>query len=114
MKEPKESRHFWDRVYERVREVPCGRLVTYGQVAASLGSPRAARQVGYALAGLRRRPQDEDVPWQRVINAQGRISHRGDHERAAVQEALLRAEGVVFDASGRTDLEGLRYVFEPE
>ena len=108
------SAHFWDRVYDRVREVPAGRLVTYGQVAASLGSPRAARQVGYALAGLRRRPEDSDVPWQRVINAQGRISHRGDHERAAVQEALLRAEGVVFDETGRTDLDALRYVFSPE
>lgn len=102
---------FWDRVYAKVREVPPGNVVTYGQVAAALGSVRAARQVGFALAGLRVRPEDSDVPWHRVINAKGMISHRGELERPSEQRELLEAEGVAFDAQGRVDLKRYRYTF---
>jgi methylated-DNA-protein-cysteine methyltransferase-like protein len=106
-----ESRGFWDLVYERVREVPAGRVVTYGQVAAAVGSPRAARQVGFALAGLRVRPEDADVPWHRVINREGRISGRGEVARAEQQRALLEAEGVLFDGTDKCDLRQLRFRF---
>jgi methylated-DNA-protein-cysteine methyltransferase-like protein len=88
---------FHAQVYAVVRRVPPGYVTTYGDVATLLGSPRVARQVGYALAAL----QDDDVPWQRVINAQGRISFRGDVVRAELQRAKLEAEGVAFDADGR-------------
>ncbi|TNE88274.1 MAG: cysteine methyltransferase [Deltaproteobacteria bacterium] len=103
---------FWGRVYDKVREVPHGKVVTYGQVAAALGSVRAARQVGFALAGLRVRPEDSDVPWHRVINAKGMISHRGDLLRPTEQQELLEAEGVTFDANGKVDLKRYRYAFE--
>ncbi|MCO4744580.1 MAG: MGMT family protein [Proteobacteria bacterium] len=102
---------FWNRVYEKVREVPSGTVVTYGQVAAALGTVRAARQVGFALAGLRVRPDDDDVPWHRVINAKGMISHRGDVDRPSEQQLRLEAEGVVFSAKGRVDLKRFRYAF---
>lgn len=105
------SAGFWDRVYDKVREVPYGTVVTYGQVASALGSVRAARQVGFALAGLRVRPDDLDVPWHRVINAQGRISHRGDLDRPNEQQELLEAEGVEFSGSGRVDLRRFRHTF---
>ena len=59
--------------------------------------PGQARQVGYALAAL---PDDSDVPWHRVINAKGEISPRSSGE-GHDQRALLEAEGVAFDASGR-------------
>jgi len=99
---------FHRRVYEVVRRVPEGAVTTYGDVAAALGSPRVARHVGWALAAL---GEDTDVPWHRVINAKGTISYRGDTGRGALQQALLEAEGVVFDPRGRVDLKGLRHRF---
>jgi len=95
-------------VYSFVRIVPKGKVVTYGQVAAILGHPRAARAVGTALSRLPRSPHAE-VPWQRVINAAGRISHRGDFLRPELQRALLEDEGVVFDRDGAIDLRRYRW-----
>ena len=57
--------------------------------------------MGYALAAL---PEDHDVPWHRVINAQGAVSLRGAPGWDDVQRQLLRREGVVFDSDGRTSL----------
>jgi methylated-DNA-protein-cysteine methyltransferase-like protein len=100
---------FRSRVYAVVREVPAGRVTTYGDVGAALGSPRVARQVGFALSAL---PADTDVPWQRVINARGRISSRGDTGRAELQRALLEEEGVRFDGD-EVDLATHRWRFTP-
>lgn len=97
---------FRGRVYRALELVPPGRVSTYGDVAGVLGSPRVARQVGWALAAL---PAGTEVPWHRIINAQGRISHRGDVVRAQRQQDRLEAEGVSFDASGRLDLASLRW-----
>lgn len=96
---------FQSRVYAAVSLVPPGRLVTYGDVAAALGDAAVARQVGWALAAL----TDDGVPWHRVINAQGRISVRGDDARAVVQAARLEAEGVRF-TNGRCDLRAYRFL----
>lgn len=90
---------FFEQVYRIVRHIPPGRVATYGQIARLLGMPHAARTVGWALRGL---PDGSDVPWQRVINAQGAISL--GHYGAAVQRALLEEEGIVFDDHGRLDL----------
>ena len=95
---------FYARVYAVVRQVPAGRVTTYGQVATLLGSPRVARQVGFALSALRHKDVDEPVPWHRVINGRGRISVRGESVRGCRQQELLEDEGVVFDANGKTDL----------
>ena len=99
---------FHARVYEAVKRVPAGNVTTYGDVAAMLGSPRVARHVGWALAAL----QDDEVPWHRVINAKGTISHRGDTARCVLQQSLLEREGVAFDERGRVDLA--RYRWRPE
>ena len=86
----------YERVYMVVRQVPRGKVTTYGQVAKIVGTV-TARQVGYALHALQ--PWME-VPWQRVVNAQGKISlQSGDQRR------LLEAEGVVFDERDRIDLK---------
>jgi methylated-DNA-protein-cysteine methyltransferase-like protein len=85
-------------VYALVRRVPSGRAVTYGQVAALLGRPRAARAVGGAM---RRCPAG--VPWHRVVNAQGRISRRARAAGMVTQRLLLEREGVTF-RRGRVDL----------
>ncbi len=97
---------FHGRVQAAVCMVPTGRVSTYGDVAGALGSPRVARQVGWALAAL---PSGSDVPWHRIVNAQGRISHRGDILRAQEQQRRLEAEGVRFGASGRLELAALRW-----
>lgn len=97
---------FYAQVWAVVRLVPAGRVTTYGDVGTMLGSARIARQVGYALAGL---PADTDVPWQRVVNARGVVSFRGDLGRAGLQGALLRAEGVAVSDDGRLDLARFRW-----
>jgi TDG/mug DNA glycosylase family protein len=89
------------RIYEAVRRIPRGRVATYGEVARLAGIPRAARQVGYALAAL---PRGSDLPWQRVINAKGEVSPRAEPGWEEVQRKLLEREGVVFDAHGRVSL----------
>lgn len=85
-----------------VQRVPRGRVTTYGHVAALCGKPRAARTVGWALHAL---PEGSDVPWHRVINAQGGISISKVGIPPALQRALLEAEGVKFDRDGRVDLK---------
>ena len=97
---------FYERVHTLVRQIPPGNVVTYGQVAALLGSPRAARAVGYALRFL---PVGTDVPWHRVINHRGQISLRTPIESPLLQRLLLEEEGVVFDAEGRVDLALYRW-----
>lgn len=97
---------FYAQVYALVHQVPCGRVVTYGQVATLLGSPRAARAVGYALRFL---PVGSDVPWHRVINHRGEISLRMPAESPRTQRLRLEAEGITFDAAGRVDLRHYRW-----
>ena len=100
----------YQRFYDVVRRVPAGKVVTYGQVAAEAGLAGRARQVGYAMAAL---PEGSDVPWQRVINARGEVSPRAEGPWAGrIQRAMLEDEGVVFDESGRVDLEVYRWVAE--
>lgn len=112
MTEERTEASFYQAVYAMVRTIPPGHVSTYGDVAAALGHPRRARQVGWALAALRADPDGTDVPWQRVINAQGRISHRGDLWRAEEQVLRLEAEGLRFDDTGRLDLAATRWRFE--
>jgi len=99
---------FFIYVYRLVSQVPKGKVVTYGQVAALLGAPRAARAVGTALRSLPR-PFSRTVPWQRVINAAGGISLRGDVGRAEEQRWLLEAEGIEFDRHGKVNLKQYRW-----
>jgi methylated-DNA-protein-cysteine methyltransferase-like protein len=94
--------NFYAAVYRLVAQIPSGQVATYGQIARWLGHPSAARAVGYALHAL---PSGSDIPWQRVINAAGRVSSRCDRHYEAIQRALLEAEGVCFDPYGTVDLQ---------
>lgn len=98
---------FYDRVYRFVRQVPRGSVVTYGQVALELGSPAAARAVGYALANL---SLAADVPWWRVVNARGGISYRGRGIAVQVQRDRLEQEGIRFREDGTMNLREFRWV----
>lgn len=99
------------RVYGKVRQIPKGRVATYGQIAALLGSPRASRQVGWALNRLK---PGTTVPWQRVINREGRITIANARATKDLQAALLRAEGVVVDyRQGNYWVDLTRYQWRP-
>ena len=91
----------YDRIYAVVRRIPRGRVATYGQVAALAGLGGHARQVGYALHAI---PEGSDIPWHRVINAQGQVSVRSQRGGELLQRLLLEAEGVRFGARGRVSL----------
>lgn len=89
------------RIYDVVRDIPRGRVSTYGWVAERAGLPRRARLVGHALSQT---PRGLRLPWHRVINAQGRISFPPRSAPAIEQRRRLEAEGVVF-LRGRVNLE---------
>ncbi len=92
----------YGRIYALVRRIPAGRVATYGQIARLAGC--GARMAGYAMAAV---PKGSGIPWQRVINAQGRISPRKGGGGETRQLKLLRAEGIAFDATGRVDLKAV-------
>ena len=90
--------------------IPHGHLATYGQVADWIGAWGCARQVGWAL---RRLSLPSDVPWQRVVNAKGRISMCISREGSDwMQRQLLIAEGIPVDAEGRLPLQ--RFLWRPD
>ena len=91
-----------ERIWRTVRLISEGCVATYGQVALVAGLPGHARQVGYALNSL---PEGSDVPWHRVINAQGRVSARAEPGWEDFQRILLLEEGIVFRANGSIDLD---------
>ncbi|MGC3981083.1 MAG: MGMT family protein [Steroidobacteraceae bacterium] len=93
-------------IYAAVRQIPKGRVATYGQIAELAGLPRQARQVGYALHSL---PPRSTVPWHRVVNSQGKISLRGAGDADSRQKLRLQSEGVKFSKSGAIDLKLYRW-----
>jgi methylated-DNA-protein-cysteine methyltransferase-like protein len=98
--------NYRERVYQIVRRIPSGRVMTYGQIAEILGEGYTPRTVGYVMHAA-----DETVPWQRVINAQGACSTGRVILPPDKQQRMLEAEGIVFNARGRCDL--LRVQWSP-
>jgi len=98
---------YYAQVWELVRQVPYGKVVTYGQIAKMLPPPQGVEIEAYAAFGPRwvggaMANCPDDVPWQRVINSKGEISQRPGAQR---QKELLLEEGVVFNEKGRIDLK---------
>ena len=100
----------YERIYALVRQVPPGRVVTYGQIAKIVGGC-SARMVGYAMAALHS-GEHPDVPWQRVINRSGKISIHDPFGKYH-QRQLLEAEGVYFDQNDQVDFKEFGWVGEP-
>lgn len=99
---------FTERVIEIIKNIPAGKVMTYGQIAALAGSPRAARQVARALHSMSKK---HHLPWHRVINAKGQIALTDD-ESYNEQLWSLESEGVEVGLNGVIDLE--KYQYHPE
>lgn len=100
--------NFYEQVYVVVRQIPPGKVTSYGRIAQMLGAPNAARAVGYALRALKDKGDDPayaDIPWQRVVNSQGRISIVNREFGAQLQAELLRGEGVEVSEELRINLD---------
>ena len=92
--------------YAVVRQIPPGRVATYGQIARLSGMPRCARTVGYAIAGCK----DPSIPCHRVVDRFGGTKACFDTYAPGTQRALLEAEGISFRSDGTVDLE--QYLWE--
>ncbi|MDN4606639.1 MGMT family protein [Sporosarcina highlanderae] len=103
---------FTERAVKIIQEIPAGHVMTYGQVASAAGNPRGARQIARILHSMSAK---YDLPWHRIINAQGGISTPSDREeKGSLQRDLLEAEGVGFMGNGKVDLTVYRWFPEEE
>ena len=109
--ETPQEKPLYQRIYAMVRQIPYGKVTTYGSIARLVGGC-TARMVGYALAALKNVHEGDEVPWQRVINAQGKISSFGDGFGSAIQRQLLEMEGVRFNSEGRVDFAEVGWLTE--
>mgnify|MGYP003669685798 CR=1 FL=1 len=85
-----ETLHFYDRVYEIVRQIPFGRVTSYGAIANVLGAKRSARLVGYAMNNA----HDKDVPAHRVVNRNGLLTGKHHFQGTNLMQQLLENEGI--------------------
>lgn len=104
---PPNLQAYYEQVWNIVRQIPAGKVAAYGQVAKMIPPPNGVEIETYAAfaprwAGGAMAACPDDVPWQRVINSQGKISERAGAEK---QRQLLEEEGIVFDAKDRIDFK---------
>lgn len=98
---------FTQKVIQVVQSIPPGTVVSYGQVAAYIGVPRAARQVGWTLRQIE---NSVTIPWWRVINNAGRISIEGNlHNDKTLQKKLLQQEGIEVNGDFTLKIEKYRF-----
>ena len=101
------------RVYDLVKRIPRGRVMTYGQIAEMLGEGYTSRTVGYVMHGA----DAKGAPWQRVINSQGKCSTGRITLPIDLQRQMLEQEGIRFNEKGKCDLRDVQWFpdgFEPE
>jgi methylated-DNA-protein-cysteine methyltransferase-like protein len=98
---------FFERVYQIVKQIPKGNVMTYSQIARQLQSPRSARIVGWAL---HINPNPSEIPCHRVINSKGMISSGFVFGGPMEQRKMLEDEGIVFDEYDKICLE--KYLFK--
>jgi methylated-DNA-protein-cysteine methyltransferase-like protein len=101
MPEKTTERKLFDLIYDTIRQIPEGRIASYGQISKIVGRC-SAQMVGFALAALRDTPNGPEVPWYRVVNSAGRVALTGEYG-INMQRSLLEQEGVEFDEDGVID-----------
>lgn len=94
------SEGFFEKVYDIVKQIPKGKVMSYGQIAKMLGQPRSARIVGWALHS---NPNPSEIPCHRVVNSKGMISSGFAFGGSDVQKKMLEDEGIVFDENGKIE-----------
>lgn len=92
---------FYNKVYDNVKNIPKGKVATYGQIAALCGSPRASRAVGYALHA---NPDPATIPCHRVVNRHGKLAAAFVFGGVEEQKKRLQNEGVTVDDQNTVDL----------
>ena len=92
----------FEKIYEVVKTIPKGRVLTYGQVAIMAGNPRWSRAVGYAL---HKNPKPFIIPCHRVVTRNGEVAKSFAFGGECVQRELLEKEGIVFESDGTIDLK---------
>src|SRR4051812_746362 len=99
---------FKERMIAVIRSIPPGHVMSYGQVAAYMGIPRAARQVGWTLRSIE---SSVNLPWWRVLNNSGRISIDGNlYNDKHIQRKLLEAEGIIILDNYTLDINKYRFI----
>ncbi|WP_298136625.1 MGMT family protein [Flavobacterium sp.] len=101
--------NFFERVYEIVKQIPEGKVTSYGAIAKALGAARSARMVGWAMNASHNR---DDVPAHRVVNRKGLLSGKHHFEGTHLMQQLLENEGVEVVDNQIVDFE--KYFWEPE
>ena len=104
-----ENDNFFERVYEIARQIPYGKVTSYGAIAKVLGSARSARMVGWAMNATGER---EDVPAHRVVNRKGLLTGKHHFDGTNLMQQLLENEGVIVKDNQIVDLE--KYFWNPE
>lgn len=87
-----EKEDFFEQVYAIVREIPKGRVTSYGVIAKAIGMPRSSRMVGYAMNASHKLP---DIPAHRVVNRNGLLTGRMHFETPETMQLLLESEGIL-------------------
>ncbi len=97
---------FTKDVIKLIQSIPFGHVATYGQIAKAAGHPRGARQVSWVLHSMSAK---YELPWHRVINAKGEITHK-----ASEQREMLEMEGVEFTLHQKVNLQKYQWKFIEE
>ena len=105
----KSSESFYDKVIEVVKQIPYGKVTTYGLIAEYLGSKRSARMVGWVLNKQKGKPE---IPAHRVVNRKGMLTGKMYFDGINLMQELLENEGVIIKNNQILDLE--KYLWKPE
>jgi methylated-DNA-protein-cysteine methyltransferase-like protein len=101
--------NFFEKVYSIARQIPYGKVTSYGAIAKALGTARSARMVGWAMNAAHNL---EDVPAHRVVNRKGLLTGKHHFDGTNLMQQLLESEGVVIEDNKIVDLQ--KYFWEPE
>ncbi len=87
-----ENENFFQKVYAIARQIPCGRVTSYGAIAKHLGAARSARMVGWAMNASH---NTDDIPAHRVVNRKGLLTGKHHFQGTNLMQQLLENEGVI-------------------